>query len=285
MKKNFIKKSKQSKYPEIKAHAFISCGNACRPAYWLRKYEMRKQSLPFDWMKDYTLQTLAKIIKEGMHDWFEHYEENEEKIGPEHRYVKDTLNEITSIHAFPVDKTIEEYMPEFKATYQRRYEHLINVLSTSSSVCLVGNRTETPEEFFEFIKALENLFPQTQFIVINVHHSEDKKEILKYKVSQQSMLYYIYAYDKYEDPTSKYAWHGNTKLWQDIFSRLKLFGSAYLQTFKIFNFIPLLTYKEEKEKKEWAILGILVWKIEQFSKAKILKSYLFGLPLIKIKDK
>lgn len=78
---NPIKSEVLSDYPQIEAQVFISLGNACRSAFWLKKYNLRKHSLPFDWMMGYSLQTVFKTIKIGFDNWFEEYWEDKNKMG------------------------------------------------------------------------------------------------------------------------------------------------------------------------------------------------------------
>ena len=37
----------------IVADLFVSVGNACRPAHYLQKFNLRTFSSPFDWMMEY----------------------------------------------------------------------------------------------------------------------------------------------------------------------------------------------------------------------------------------
>lgn len=56
--------------PQIKADYYIPVGEACRPAYWLQKYGLRRCALPFDWMMNYDLKTVCHTVKNGVGGWF-----------------------------------------------------------------------------------------------------------------------------------------------------------------------------------------------------------------------
>ena len=53
---------------------------------------------------------------------------------------------------------------------------------------------------------------------------------------------------------------------------------------KLFNFIPIATFKQRGGKKVWKILGLPVWK-KRTADNKNIKYYLFGLPIIKLNKK
>ena len=53
---------------------FLSGGPACRPAYYLQKYELRKSAHPLDW-QIYNLETEIHLYKTKFNDFFEEYKD------------------------------------------------------------------------------------------------------------------------------------------------------------------------------------------------------------------
>lgn len=211
-----------SDYPNLDADAFISLGHACRAAYWLKKYSLRTCSLPFDWMMGYTLQTILKTFINGVTDWFIQYYEDYERIGRTNRYVIDTLNNIISMHAFPTNKSVKEYMPEFKATFIRRYERMKNLFLTKKKIVFICYRNDDISEFYFFLHTLNELYPHCNFSLINITHSNNEN-IIKYSTNNIN-IYQIYSYDINENGGERKNnpdfWIGNTKLWKNICSKM-----------------------------------------------------------------
>ncbi len=58
-----------------------------------------------------------------------------------------------------------------------------------------------------------------------------------------------------------------------------------LISYKLFNFIPLFTYKKRAGRKTYKILGLPVWKIRKMANNITTKCYFCGIPLLKINDK
>lgn len=224
-----IQHEKLSDFPKIKANAFISLGNACRTAYWLKKNNLRKYSLPFDYMMGYTLQTVLKTIKQGFSDWFEKYFEDKSRKGIIHRYVVDTLNSIISMHGFPSDKSVEEFMPEFKTTFTRRCERLKSILSTQKEICFVCYRNDSVSDFIFFLNKLNKMYPHCNFSLVNIIHSGEEEQIIKYPLMEYmggGGIYIIYSNDINENGSDKVTnpnfWIGNTKLWNSVCSGFSL---------------------------------------------------------------
>lgn len=54
-------------------------------------------------------------------------------------------------------------------------------------------------------------------------------------------------------------------------------------SYKLFNFIPLFTFKQRNEKKVWKILGLPIFKTLKYGTNKA-KYYIFGIPVLKIRQ-
>ena len=157
-------------FPQITADCFIPIGEACRPANWLKEYGLRYCSLPFDWLGECKLPFIVKSIVNGIDDWFSEYRLDSSKDNKTCRYVYDTKNCFRSRHAFPVDKTVDEYMPEFKEIFRRRCERLVGIIKESDTICFVcNNRWDTIYNFYLFIKKIKELYPHKSYKLLHVH--------------------------------------------------------------------------------------------------------------------
>ena len=218
--------TQMSEYPFITADCFIPIGEACRVAYYMRKYQLRYGSLPFDWLAECTLPFIAKSIVEGIDDWFSEYEVDPAKANKKCHYVYDTKNCFRSRHAFPLDQTVDGYMSEFKEIFGRRYERLIKIINESDKICFVcNNRRDTLYDFYLFIKKIKELYPHKSYKLLHVHHNEEKKEITEYRFNNDITIYNIEAYDIHKEGNNQsnpMFWIGNEDLWGDICNHLSL---------------------------------------------------------------
>ena len=217
--------SKVNDYPQITADCFIPIGSACRPAYWLRKSELRYCSLPFDWMMNFPLSTIISTLKHGISDWFNEYVEDKNKIGKKARYVTDIKNRIISMYGFPIEKTVDEYMTEFKELFGRRYERMKDILKTSKSICLICNRNDDIYNFQLFLREIAKMYPKLQIKLLNIRHSDLEQEIIKYEINPNVIFYDIKANDIHangSDKSNPSFWIGNEDLWNEVCSHLSL---------------------------------------------------------------
>lgn len=211
--------------PKIQADAFISIGDACKPAFWLRKCNLRFYSLPFDWMMNYSLDIVIETLKDGIDTWFKGYDEDISRMGRT-RYVKDKKNGMVCMHAFPKEMSVEDYMTQFKNIFNRRFERFIYILNNAQSICFVCNRRLSYNDVYSFLKKMHMLYPKLHICLYNVQDSLDKKYSY-YKFSNDLDWYDIRDNDKNENGATretnpKTFWIGNERLWTAICSEFVL---------------------------------------------------------------
>ena len=234
--------TKLSKYPTIKADCFIPIGTKCRAAYQLQKHGLRKYALPFDYLGGFSLKFIISTLKEGINSWFEEYFEDKTKSSKKERCIYDLKNKFRSRHIFSADKKIEEQMPIFRETFNRRFERLKEVLNKSEHICFVcnnrhepvpdfvvsgkieKNKKDTISDFVDFLNDLKQMYPHKKWMLLHVEHSDNEHEISEYQAGNDMTIYNIKAYDIHEDNNVKdnNYWKGNTKLWNKICARLSL---------------------------------------------------------------
>jgi len=275
--------------PVIKAQAFISLGDACRPAFWLKSFNLRNCSLPFDWMMGYSLSAVIDTITNGVDDWFKQYVEESTDTVKSNRRVKDTNSKMISLHAFPMTCTVDEYKPEFYAKFKRRYSRLKSILENSNILCFLSNRSDSIKDFTEFAEKLHKIFPHTRFIFINIRHSLDKNDITRYYLNSKSVMYDISANDtntEEKENTSSEPWWGNVHLWKNVCKNLHIISASdKINTtktvhLKIFNFLPVATITYQGGRTTLKVFGCSVWKKREIADTKTVKYYLFGLPVL-----
>lgn len=215
----------------IQAEHFISLGDGCRPAFWLRSNRLRDCALPFDWMLTFPLSLVLSSLKLGCNNWFTNYKENVLLCGSKHRHVTDEVTGMVSLHAFPKETPISSYLPEFHDIFQRRLERLRTILETSKNVTFLSNRKDSVQSFVNFAEQLHVLYPSLRFNIINITYKEiEDVRIEKLKLAQFCNIYNICAKDINEHGATKDInpsrfWIGNEKLWNWVCSKLTLTSS------------------------------------------------------------
>ena len=131
----------------------FSAGAACRTATMLRRVNMRTFSSPLDWMFRYDLSLYSDLLHKREFDLFREYEENEESPS-EHRNVRDLRTGMISLHHFTKNQSIQEQLPDFHATMNKRLQRLISEIQQSKDVGIVMNRDIPAEEIKEFIDSV-----------------------------------------------------------------------------------------------------------------------------------
>lgn len=210
--------------PQIKADYYIPVGEACRPAYWLQKYGLRRCALPFDWMMNYDLKTVCHTVKNGVGGWFSEYDEDLCWQG-KMRKVEDKRTSMISLHHFSRDKSVEEQKKDILKIFKRRCKRMKKILSDGKRVCFVCNRTDARERLLSFIAEMAAMFPHTRFVLINVRHDEKNCEVYYKQISRRLSFYEICGADKHEKgstPENPLFWLGNEQLWNAVCRRLIL---------------------------------------------------------------
>lgn len=208
--------------PTITAKAFIPIGFNYKPAYWLKSFNLRRCSLPFDWMLDSSLETILTSCQKGIYSWFEAYYDDDCKRGTRFRHVKDLKSGMVAMHHFPVEKSVEDYMPQFKEIFNRRLQRLKHILLKKRVVGLVGCRQENLETLVAFMQTMAQLYPLTHLILINVRHDNFHNDIKHYKVSKLVEVYEIRTQDENQTNKLGLEWIGNENVWRNLCSKLVL---------------------------------------------------------------
>ena len=214
-----------NKMPNINSDVFISLGDACRPAYWLKKAGLRKYTLPFDWMMNYNLDLVLDTLKRPNLNWFDDFSEKPAQDSF-NRNVQDNVSKMISLYHFPQEFSVSEYLPVFKSIFARRQKRFVKILSNYKNVCFVMNRTDFVTDIYNVIKQICDMYPETNFSVINVRQDASNNNIIKYQLNERCVLYDIHFNDVNENGSDKNTngmfWIGNTEFWTNLMQNLRL---------------------------------------------------------------
>ena len=162
----------------IRADLFVSVGGVCRPAHYLRMFYLRRFSSPFDWMMNYKLEHIIHFLRNDSADFFVNIEYMGDDEWVKTHSIKDTNTGMISIHDFPLDKSVEEYYPNFIAKYKRRFANLKKALQKSKCIVFLSYRNETLQEFQIFLNEMQKIH-NAKYIFVNIRHNENLMTITK----------------------------------------------------------------------------------------------------------
>lgn len=192
-----------------------SLGSACRPAQALKRNNLRVFSSPFDWMMEYKLGTIINFINNGFDNFF--LQSSIIGICGKNHIVRDELTGMIAMHSFPIDKTIEEFYPQFIFTMKKRFIRLINLFK-KYKFCFVMNRNDI-NDIENFIYFFEKKYKP--LYVINILDNKIEENYV-FKINN-SFLYNVQFDDeniKGREKSNPEWWLGNVKKWDNVLSNI-----------------------------------------------------------------
>lgn len=219
--------------PQIVANCFIPLNvvtdiycdkeTEIRPLMWLEKYKLCTEFYPINSLMFFSMNTILNAIENGISSYFSTYMEFENDRDTNYRCVTDIGNKIVSLHNFPLDKSIEDYMPKFKKTCEQQYNQMMKLLSSAKDICFVcNNQLNIKGEFIPFLVRLKELYPNKSYTLINIRHDKSNKKITKCIIGKDIKIYDIENFDKNRENPNTSLWIGNEDLWNTICTNLSL---------------------------------------------------------------
>ncbi len=238
----------------------FSVGAACRPAWWLRKCGKRFQASPFDWMGYYSLDTFVNCYKNKFSDFFENIElipkkgrelnksnaankKKEDGDKFEHRKVRDTKNNILSIHHFKECLSLKDGQMEVREKMIKRGAKVDEIFHSSDTIIFLCDRQkESLKDFKNFINKFSALYPDKNITLINVRNGNSDKVQQKVLYDASAQMVYKesdnskrnlkeerkkfkiieYRFKNASPRNGSYKWEGNEKGWDYVINDIEL---------------------------------------------------------------
>ncbi len=199
----------------------LSIGPECRPAMNLRSNHLRDFSSPLDWMMSYSLDTVLHLFRTGFNDFFAEYEVDKNKKGANGMLrVTDVQNNIVSIHFFPERAWMSVTYPIFIERMSARAKRLDQLLQNASCIVLVGDRTESRELIWDFLKSFSSIYPHLKLRLINIRNDE-RISYEGYEVDafyeKENLSYFDYSVN--DTQQGIIVPEGNSFVWTQILSK------------------------------------------------------------------
>ncbi len=216
----------ESKF-ECEVNCCFSIGQNCRAAYHIQKHGKRFQAAPLDWMRDYSLDTCLHLFKTKFSDFFEEIQEigiyyNYDKQIYE-KHIKDTKNNILSIHHFSSENSLSEEHQKFRKMMLNRASKVDRILDKSESIALVYSQDcvekalPDNQNMIEFLKAFSEIYPDKKIYLIVIE--TDNIEGIKKKVTFEEDNFKIIKFTFWDCGQD---WTGNNTLWDEVMNHIKL---------------------------------------------------------------
>lgn len=223
------KEPEENAIEKIKVDCALSVGGWCICAEHLRENGLRKISSPLDWMRKYSLDTVARMFETKFKDFFKNVSVVDRPSGTRCRVVVETKNNIESIHFMPRSAPFDEEYKKFSEMMKKRAKKLNQMLLSSKSILLVNCRynpetnekNSTDRELKIFAKRFAKAYPNLKKIYLMDIHNDENTNIRKRTVYEDNKIKIIQY--KFKNVDSKnYSWIGNTETWNKILKGVSL---------------------------------------------------------------
>jgi len=183
--------------------------------------DLRVESYPLDWQMLYSLDTVIHLFKTGFNDFFVEIEEDYGDAASNHRRIRDVANDITNIHHFSIDETIEKSQAMFLEKMKERFERLDEKLMKAEKLFFLCNRKESIEDLQDFVIEFSRIYSHLEVKLLNVRNdSSISSELYKnkiYKINDKLSVEECVFNDVFDSAMGeKFDWRGNIKVWRAI---------------------------------------------------------------------
>lgn len=202
----------------MKYDVYLPIGENCAPAYYLRACGLRTEAYPLDWM-GFSAPAMIRLFRKGFRDFFYTVVEEKPVPGNSCRCIRDTVNNIHSMHHFPMDREIADVMDEFHDMMRHRYLRLHDRLTNGSSLLMLGHRQATREQLESTLLDFSEMYPHLSIHLVNV---QDNPEMASTELRREdhrvndrlsmSLYHFNNRYDTVND--KKFGIWGNEAMWQ-----------------------------------------------------------------------
>ena len=220
-----------NKIEEITADFAFSVGAWCICAENLRESNLRKTACPLDWMRKYSLDTVATLFETKFKNFFKDVIIIDQKNSDGNYTIYDTQNHIESIHYIPSSQPFNKEYQNFRETMQKRAKKTDSMILSSNSVILVNCRCDNDgfgknsedNELIRFAKRFSNIYPHLKKIYLVDIYNDENENIIRRIVHEDKKIKIIqYKFKNIDNKNFEPNWLGNQKAWKEIMSGMHL---------------------------------------------------------------
>lgn len=192
---------------ETKTYDLIfSIGQACSGSDNLRLHKLQDFSYPLDWLAGSTLQGRVEIVASKFKNFLSKEDLVFEAANPSVSCdaYKNTFNDLTFNHDFPMNVPLDESFDEVKAKFDRRIKRLLNKIEQSKNVLFVyvalptqKNQPEINEILVKAQSDLQKAFPHVECEILYLRHEKQLpvNNFLFEEVSDRVLIVHLFNQD------------------------------------------------------------------------------------------
>lgn len=204
----------------MKYDIIFSIGFNCKVAQHLKDKGLRECAYPLDWQICRNFEKIINLFETDFQDFFDVYQEElDEKSLPGLRTVKDTKNEIVSMHHIISDIPLEAAVDDFRNLMIKRYFRLKEHLREANSILIFSNYNVSIDKLISFLERFSKLYLNKKIVLVNVANSDSEGKNY-YHINHNLVLIEYLIDDVNEDGPDSEAnpsfWLGNKKKWYEI---------------------------------------------------------------------
>lgn len=206
-------------FGSVTANVFISLGDDCQAAYYLRKFKLRSEAFPFDWVKSPHFNAVCQLIENNFENFLHPQHLTLKNIHVEHEQYKIIFLNDFHTRSLPNLVGMEEeqqtidyhlYTVEVQAKYHRRIERFTTALQSQDFIYFIRTNA-TYAEAKMFVECMLKNYPESNFMLVVVQgedplsHFWDLAHVRSFYVQQRVPVLHNW-------------WHDNE--WRKIFREL-----------------------------------------------------------------
>lgn len=156
---------------------YISLGSTCSIAWQKQKYNIKKETFPFDWLRVDSLDHINQALADRFTNFFSFTQ-----IGESTKFTLFEDDFIESSGKCMIMKNqygmkfyhdfTDNNLEQVKAKYTRRIERFYNLINSNQPICFIRDELKKidMEEVNRFIYLIKQINPQCQFTLIIILH-------------------------------------------------------------------------------------------------------------------
>jgi len=205
----------------------LSVGDACRPANYLKKHNLRFYANPLDWMMSYSLDTVIHLYETKFNDFFVDFVEDKQKsLEKNCSWYIDNKNNIISMHYTDLESNNRLFRDKMKD----RFEKINSILLNANKICFISNRAESIDVCKKFLEKMAEMY-SGNITYINIKDNKDMSiasPIKRYEEKISDKLNIIeYEFNDIHPQggdlkTNRAAWTGNYVIWDNIMKEIAI---------------------------------------------------------------
>lgn len=169
-----------------KPYVFISLGEGCKVAGYIRGSSLTKYAYPFDWTLSTDFESIYQVILHDFHGYMSfdnlqdlHFFDRKMNLFPDEprgmiaRWVLEKTYNLESRHDFDISQEMKDIYPDVKEKIERRIQRFYNTLARTDITIFLVRMMVRKEQAIRFRNLLKEKFPRAKFVLVVLSNTPD----------------------------------------------------------------------------------------------------------------